>query len=285
MAEDTDGVSETFDESLRIALTIAAQFGERIARLREQMARQREAEAVQEARELQARFEAERRAARASLAPVKESEWWNSATPDDIAGRHETATAWRNIDAVAADAGDRIRDQVQERYGIDVDEPGAADPVTVAAALRDAERDRMVAADEKRRSGEELTASQLLFAEADRRDRDAQEWADRTLAAVDGTGLVDVEDRRQAAEDTSRSNNERDEAVLDYDSFERRQLFVADLDQRGIDKGTSAARMLADGENAKHPREAVTTSPRKAAKAQRGRVPVGKQRERDGLSR
>jgi len=51
MAEETDGVGETFDDSLRIALTIASQFGERIARLREQLARQREASASQEARE------------------------------------------------------------------------------------------------------------------------------------------------------------------------------------------------------------------------------------------
>ena len=34
MVEDTDGVSEAFDDQLRIALTIASQFGERIARLR-----------------------------------------------------------------------------------------------------------------------------------------------------------------------------------------------------------------------------------------------------------
>ena len=75
MAEDTDGVGEMFDDSLRIALTIASQFGERISRLREQMSRMREASAQQEYRELEARFEAERSAARASLSPVQQAEW------------------------------------------------------------------------------------------------------------------------------------------------------------------------------------------------------------------
>ncbi|WP_268234424.1 hypothetical protein [Mycetocola zhadangensis] len=37
MAEETDGVGESFDDSLRIAITVASQFGERISRLREQM--------------------------------------------------------------------------------------------------------------------------------------------------------------------------------------------------------------------------------------------------------
>ena len=77
MAEETDGVGEMFDDSLRVALTRASRFGERISRLREQMSRMREASAQQEYRELDARFEAERGAARASLAPVQQAEWWN----------------------------------------------------------------------------------------------------------------------------------------------------------------------------------------------------------------
>ena len=214
MAEETDGVGETFDDSLRIALTIASQFGERIARLREHLARQREASASQEARELDARFEAERGAARASLAPVVQPEWWNQASPEDIAGVHETATAWRDFDDVARDAGDTIKHEVQERYGIDIDALGA-DPAAVDAALRDAERDRADAVTERQRAGEELTASQILFANADRYDREAQEWADRDWnnGDIDGVDVNDFitrgEDRRQAAEATDQAAVER----------------------------------------------------------------------------
>ena len=125
MAEETDGVGEMFDDSLRIGLTMASQFGERISRLREQMSRMREASARQEYREVGARFEAERGAARASLAPVQQAEWWNTAGADDIARVHETATVWRDHDDAAREAGDTIRLELRQRYGIDVDAPGA----------------------------------------------------------------------------------------------------------------------------------------------------------------
>ncbi|MDM4761786.1 hypothetical protein QT381_02050 [Galbitalea sp. SE-J8] len=62
---DTTGVNETLDDALRVALTIASQFAERISRLREQFAHQWEAATLQEYLELEARFEAERGATRA----------------------------------------------------------------------------------------------------------------------------------------------------------------------------------------------------------------------------
>ena len=289
MAEETDGVGETFDDSLRIALTIASQFGERIARLREQLARQREASAIQEARELEARFEAERGAARASLAPVAQPEWWNQATAEDIAGVHETATAWRDFDDVAHDAGDTIKREVHERYGIDIDAPGA-DPAAVAAALRDAERDRADAATERQRAGEDLTASQLLFANADRHEREAQEAADRdwNIGDLDGVASTDLntrdEDRKQAAEATDQARVERGSGELAYDSSERRERFAASLEGKA-DQKTINARILADGENAKHPREAVMSQSGKAAKLRRSSKRSVQQRDRGGFSR
>ncbi|WP_104133966.1 hypothetical protein [Cryobacterium sp. Y62] len=289
MAEETDGVGETFDDSLRIALTIASQFGERIARLREQLARQREASASQEARELEARFEAERGAARASLAPIEQSEWWNQATPEDIAGVHETATAWRDVDDVARGAGDTIKHEVQERYDIDIDAPGA-DPAAVAAALRDAERDRGDAATERQRAGEDVTASQLLLANADRHEREAQETADRvwntsdleTVASTDLT--IRDEEQKQAADVTDQARIERGSGELEYDSSERRERFAASLEGKA-DQKTINARILADGENAKPPREAVLSQPGKAAKPRRSSTSSVQQRDRGGLSR
>ena len=292
MAEETDDVGETFDDSLRIALTIASQFGERIARLREQLARQRESGAIQEARELEARFEAERGAARASLAPVAQPEWWNQASPEDIAGVHETATAWRDFDDVARDAGDTIKHELQERYGIDVDAPGA-DPAAVAVALRDAERDRVDAATERQRAGEDLTASQLIFANADRHEREAQEAADRdwnngNVDSADSADFNDAntrdEDRKQAAEVADQARVERGWGELDYDSSERRERFAASLEGKA-DQKTINARILADGENAKHPREAVMSQSGKAAKPRRSIRSSVQERDRGGLSR
>ena len=279
MAEETDGVGEMFDDSLRIALTIASQFGERISRLREQMSRMREASAGQEYRELEARFEAERGAARASLTPVQQQEWWNTAGVDDIAQAHETATVWRDHDETAREAGETIRLEVSERYGIDVDAPGA-DPAAVAAALRDAEKDRAEARAERERSGEELTASQILFANADRHERDAQERAERDWNSDERH----ADDWTLAAEATGESRVEGDDAGLDYDSSERRRQFAASLEGK-VDQRTIDARILADGENAKHPREAVGTPPGRAAKPRKKAKSVVQQRTRGGLAR
>jgi colicin import membrane protein len=289
MAEETDGVGETLDDSLRIALTIASQFGERIARLREQLAHQREASATQEARELEARFEAERGAARASLAPIEQPEWWNQATPEDIAGVHETATAWRDFDDVARDAGDTIKHEVRERYGIDIDSPGA-DPAVVAAALRNAEHDRAEAVTERQRAGDDLTASQLLFANAGRHDREAQEAADRDWNTNDLEGVDSTdhntrdEERKQSAEATDQARVERGSGELGYDSSERRERFAASLEGKA-DQKTINARILADGENAKHPREAVTSQSGTAAKPRRSSKNSVQQRDRGGLFR
>lgn len=282
MPEETDGVAETFDDSLRIALTIASQFGERIARLREQLARQREAGANQEARELEARFDAERGAARASLAPVQQSAWWDQASPQVIADMHETATVWADHDALARDAGVTIRREVRDRYGIDVDQP-AADTAVVAAALARAERDRADAAAERAQSGRELTAAQLLFAQADRHERDAQDAAEKDMTSRD---LNEMGGPPAASVDAERRiDSEQESASQLYDSSERRQQFADTLEGKGIAQETIAARILADGENAEHPREAVSAGASKATRV-RGRAKSAVQlRDRGGLSR
>jgi colicin import membrane protein len=202
---------------------------------------------------------------------------------------HETATAWHDFDDVARDGGDTIKHEVQERYGIDIDAPGA-DPAAVAAALRDAERDRADAVTERQRAGDDLTASQLLFANADRHEREAQEAADRdwTTSDLDGAGSTDFntrdEDRKQSADATDQARVERGSGELEYDSSERRERFAASLEGKA-DQKTINARILADGENAKHPREAVLSQSGKAAKPRRNSKGNAQQRDRGALSR
>jgi len=277
MADETDGVGETFDDSLRIALTVASQFGERISRLGEQLARQREADARQEARELQARFDAERGAARAQMAVVNQPEWWTRASASDIAGVHETTTAWRDHDDTAAAAHDTIRREVRDRYGVDLDRPGA-DPAAVAEALREAERDRAEAREERRRSGEDLTASQLLLASAESRDRDVddartRDWENDSDAAAQADKVAAQEARAA-----------RDDSAVAYDSAERRDAFARSLEGTASEQEVRG-RVLADTGNAKHPREAVTISPGRGPRPRKSRAGVTQQRDRGGLSR
>lgn len=281
MADETDGVGETFDDSLRIAVTVASQFGERISRLREQLARQREGDARQESRELQARFDAERGAARAQLAVVNQAEWWTRASVENIAGVHETATAWRAHDDIAAAAHDTIRREVRDRYGVDLDRPGA-DPAVIAEVLRTAEWDRAEAREERRRSGEDLTASQLLLASAENRDRDADEARLGAWEAEDPELVAPTE--REVADATHEGRAARDGSTVAYDSAERRDAFARSLEGTASEQEVRG-RVLADTGNAKHPHEAVSAPTGRAPRPRTGRAGRTQQRDRGGLAR
>lgn len=284
MVDETDGVGETFDAQLRIALTIASQMGERAARLREQLGRQREAAAIQEARELEGRFDAERSAARASLAPVHRDDWWDQATVAQIADAQETATAWRGFDAEANNAAGRIREEVRARYGIDIDTPGA-DRTAVTEALDKAEHDRAEAARQRHDAGDDLTASQLLFAAANRRDAEANDLIERATIDVAATTAGSGRDRGSRVDGLDDdAGSTRAAGGTEYDSAERRAQFAASLEGK-VDRKTIDARMIADSDQAKHPREAVQTLPGQAPKRHTNRSTPAQRRERENLAR
>src|SRR5215218_8337943 len=138
---ESDGIDEAIEGMSRVGLTVAGRLGEQLARTREQELRRAQAVEEQQARELQARFDAERAAARAQLAPVMDNRWWDTANGRDIERVHEAATAWKDHDPAARDAAETIRDQVQRRYGLDIDNLGA-DETAVAAAIAKAEQHR-----------------------------------------------------------------------------------------------------------------------------------------------
>ncbi len=292
MAEESDGIGEHFDQSLRVALTVASQFGERVSRLREQWSRVREERALREARELTLRFESERAAARAQLAVVEQTAWWEQAQPHAIADVYETAVVWRDYDEVAYVAVDTIRDEVLSRYGIDVDAHHEADPAAVELALREAETDRAEALRQSQLADEELTAAQLLLMQADALERDAQEWADRDVEThpLDASEQVHWDafqayssDLARASEDADAAAFARANADFGYDSAERRQAFAWSLEGRA-DSAAIAARMMADPDQAHHPREAVAGTSR-AAKARRTTKAPVLQKQREELQR
>lgn len=138
---EADGVEEAVGGLSRTAIAVAGRLGEQLAGMREQSLREQKAVEEQRGRELQARYESQREAARAQLAPTAEGRWWDQARPQDIERVHETATAWKQFDPAAQEAAERIRREVRERYGVDVDNPGADDKA-VSEALAQAERER-----------------------------------------------------------------------------------------------------------------------------------------------
>jgi hypothetical protein len=140
MAEhEPDGVNETFQSAARVAITAGGLMAERMMRAREQAMRDAQAQSEQHARELQARMDSERAAARAALAPVGRDEWWDRAGAEQIGVAWETANAWRHVDRDAAATVDHLRDQLRGRYAIDPDSLDA-DPGAVQDALERRER-------------------------------------------------------------------------------------------------------------------------------------------------
>jgi hypothetical protein len=260
---ESDGIEEAIEGMSRIGLTVAGRLGEQLARTHEQELRRAQAAEEQQARELQARFDAERAAARAQLAPVMDNRWWDTASGRDIERVHETATAWKDHDPAAHDAAEVIRDQVQRRYGLDVDNLGA-DEASVAEALAKAERDREQAEQERRAGRDETAQAVQLLAQADREDRARQQ---------------DVTEENQSPAALA------EQAGIKHDSAERRQALAASLESVA-DREAVQARLSADQDQATPPTAAVAKAPGRNLKARKTRGANGQTRLlQKGLSR
>ncbi|MDO5866914.1 MULTISPECIES: hypothetical protein [Paenarthrobacter] len=245
---ESDGIDEAIEGITRVGLTVAGRLGEQLSRAREQALRRTQAAEEQQSRELQARFDAERSAARAQLSPALNDRWWDTATGRDIERVHETATAWKAHDPAARDAAETIRDQVQKRYGLDVKNLGAYE-ASVATALAKAERDREQTDKERGTARDENTQAAGLLAEAEREDRDRQQ---------------------DVTEENQRPEALRDEAGLRYDSAERRHELASSLE--GIaDKEAVQARLSADQDQGTPPSSAVANAPGRTPKARKTR--------------
>ncbi|MEV8150525.1 hypothetical protein AB0O52_20575 [Arthrobacter sp. NPDC080073] len=245
---ESDGIEEAIEGMSRVGLTVAGRLGEQVARAREQALRRAQAAEEQQARELQARFDAERAAARAQLVPVMDNRWWDTASGRDVERAHEAATAWKDHDPAALNAAEEIRDQVQRRYGLDLGNLGA-DDASVAAALTKADRDREQAEQERRAGREENAQAAQLLAEADREDQDREQ---------------------DVTEENQRPEALREEAGIKYDSAERRHELASSLE--GVaDREAVQARLSADQDQGTPPGAAVAKSPGRSPKARKTR--------------
>jgi hypothetical protein len=231
---EADGIDDVVENTLRAGLMAAARIGEQLARLREQEQRRIQQEEEQRARVLQERFTASQAAARAQLEPVSRDDWWDKATPAMVERAHEAATAWKYHDPIAAEHAARIKDQVQQRYGIDVDNTGATEQ-QISAALDEAERARGQAQEERSNGA-----------------------AARTDEAVAGVAVAGA--RR---EDAARSSEPKQES---WDTTERRSNLAANL-SKNAGSEAAQARMIADTYQGTHPSAAVSSRPKTAQTA------------------
>jgi hypothetical protein len=260
---ESDGLDEVVETMLRTGLTAAARIGEELARAREKTARGAAAAEDQKGRELIARLEGERAAARAQLAPALDARWWDTAKAEDIVRVHQTATAWKGQDPMARSAADAIQKQVQQRYGIDVDALETS-AVGAAAALNEAAHAKTHAQEVwTAAAGENAQAGELL-AEDERADKVQRESVD-----ADNAQPVQL----------------MDEASSTYDSAERREALGKSLHHIG-DREAVDARLIADRNQATPPRAALSKKHSKAPNARKTRAAAGATKQaQKGLSR
>ncbi|MGI8412390.1 MAG: hypothetical protein ACR2LV_05560 [Solirubrobacteraceae bacterium] len=178
---EPDGIAEVFDDTIRLAVTAGGRVAEARVRERQQRLRDAQVQSEQAARQLQARLESERSAARAELAPVHRDEWWEQASPEQIGHAWETAAAWRDLDPDAARAGERMRDELSDRYAVDVENLGSRAHPGLASGAR-------------ARSRQGDAAGLMAAAHRDERTADRGETPDARSAAVP----YDSAQRRQA---------------------------------------------------------------------------------------
>lgn len=269
---ESDGVEESFEGLVRVAVTAGARFGENMARLREQMARDAEARSLQQSRELQTRLAAERQAAVSELRNVQRGDWWDNAKPEDIGRTYATAKVWEGQEPEAASARERMESELRTRYGVDVNNLDA-DPAQVQAHLArmEAERIEGLAAEERRKEAQERAEAENLLREGDQLDSAAE----RSGAAA--TFEPDPAAREQAAAEAEtfreRASESREESSQTYDSAERRSETAASLEGQGFAERSVEARKIADVSQGKPATEALKQT--KAVKARKGRSRVG----------
>jgi hypothetical protein len=290
-AQDSDGIDEALQGVTHVAMTAAARMGEQLARMREQLLRNAQARSAQAARERNARMTAEREAARAFLAPVHRSEWWDTTRSEDVTKAYQVAAAWSEVDPEAMRAEQRIVEEVRNRYGIDVACDGGS--VRMAEVIDRAEHARAQAAKERAAGGRERAEAVNLVARANAVDsaseveaRIAELVGTSDRALFDAERLDDTDNPVQAKERVEEaealsvgigrgalSENEvssglRSDAGAAYDSAERREAMARGLGH--IENRVAAdARVRSDVAQGRPATAAVANTPVRAPKARK----------------
>lgn len=278
---DSDGIEEAISGQIRVAITTAAQVGERFARERERALDVARRRSEREAAELRSRFDAERRAAQAQFANAHRTEWWDRANPQEVGDTYQLARAWSREDREAARAEQRISDELKSRYGVDVD---ALEPNTSAlsAAVEQAEAARVATDAERRREAEQRAEAVILTQNADAADRAAQQA--REAAEFEADPVERAEARQEAERHEARAMKLREQAEPQWDTADRRAATAHELEQKGLDSETIATRMRADVSQGQPATEATRSTPGRTVKARRPRG-QGAGRQQAGLNR
>jgi len=309
MADESDGIEETLETNVRLAAMAGARLGSEIARARQERLREQRRLDERQADRLAQRFEAEKRTAVAELSQVHRSDWWESNDAERIGQTYATARAWAPEVGEAARAEQKMRQELRDRYGIDLDR---ADPRTVTAEVdawrQRLEQQRRQDADRERNTeAAERAEAVVLLDQAARDDREAvdaredERRADAESHQVSsGSGenpwltadqTEELRHRAQEAEQRAHDHEARvdqgtGDADRQYDSADRRAADVRAMEAKGIDSEVAQDRMRADAGAAKPATLATAGAGRgRPPKARKARGRAGVQVERSGVER
>ena len=188
------------DQGLRVALAGGLQW----AWMRNHGLAKRTDQAATEALRAQ---RTNRAVAEAMWSRAMRAEWWEQATPDQIARVYAAALAYAGEDPRAADALVRIDKEIDARHGLSIDKDTGQVAVTSGEALDPAALDRAA-----REQGAKITASEELSARW--KEALGPEVADTVMAAKGWDSLearlVEIEDKgHDSAAALSRAVNAR----------------------------------------------------------------------------
>lgn len=251
MAQNDD-VENELGNALRTSVMAASRMGEQLARLRENQLRQAEATSAQATRQLQARLETERTAARAELASINQPAWWDTADAAAITEAWQTATSWRSIDPEIEKHAKRIENEVTERWKFDVTATGARPEQVREHLQRTLDAHNAAEHERSQRKQLEREALELLLVADGMRDS-------REAGGVDDIAAdEDKEDRLRA-----QATQLNDQAAL-HELKEEQHLSAAELE-------ALEAKMTADVGQEYSPRSAtVAAGKRSRRKPRRG---------------
>ena len=254
--EPSDGIAETVERQLQVAVAGATVSARVIVARRQQALREAQSKSEESARALRARQNEERELAAARLSPVFDDGWWETATPQDVASMWHDASSWTSSpEELAADAvapaptifdraAGRITQEVHERSGLDV-----AD-VAALAELQHLERAHHAA-----ELGSDVAAA----------DRPSGRAEDRRTPAAENPG-------RAPGAAAAPAGGPRERSVAGFDDPARREQLREQLEQAGVPEQAIQARVLADigqgseAANATHNADAAVSAVRSPAR-------------------
>lgn len=241
----SDGVEEALAQTLREWTRGAETAGRAFSRRIEALRRRRMA--AQERAEAQERYQRAWQAARERLEVTREPEWWDRASPKEIAEVYEVAVTWREHEPEAQRYDDLIHHEVLERYDHDLRIPTP-----------------------------EQVQSDLEHIEAQRQEEQATEQDQEEALEQDGQGATDPEEILTPGETEQEQSEHPQEQTGEseppaYDSEEHRTQVAEQRTRDGVDPELVETHQRVERMNAQPPRSAVDKAqPQKRLRAAAG---------------